>query len=66
LVNTVEIKIFNRWGELIFISNSLDEGWNGIYRGQTAQEGTYVYRAEFTDHLNNQLSQFGSFLLLRK
>jgi gliding motility-associated-like protein len=66
LVNTVEIKIFNRWGELIFISNSLDEGWNGIFRGQTAQEGTYVYRAEFTDHLNNQLSQFGSFLLLRK
>lgn len=66
LVNSIEWRIFNRWGELIFFSTSLDEGWNGIYKGQPVQEGTYVYRAEFTDHLNNQLSQFGSFLLLRR
>ena len=66
LVNSVEIKIYNRWGELIFVSNSLDEGWDGIFRGQPVQEGSYVYRAEFTDHLNNKLSQFGSFLLLRR
>ena len=66
LINTIEVRIFNRWGELIFFTNSLDEGWNGMYKGQPVQEGTYVYRAEFTDHLNNRRSQYGSFLLLKK
>lgn len=66
LVNTVTLRIFNRWGELVFFSNSLDEGWDGIFNGRPVQEGTYVYRVDFTDHLNNRLTQSGSFLLLRK
>ncbi|MBC7413204.1 MAG: gliding motility-associated C-terminal domain-containing protein [Bacteroidia bacterium] len=36
----LEIKIFNRWGQLLFTGN---EGWDGKYKGNTVSPGTYYY-----------------------
>ena len=35
-------KIFNRWGELVYESNSY-EGWDGRYQQSEAPEEVYVY-----------------------
>lgn len=45
------MRIFNRWGELIFDkknfpANSASEGWNGTIRGIPAQSDAYVYIIE--------------------
>lgn len=40
------LQIYNRWGELIFESYDLSIGWDGIYRGNMAQDGTYSYVIE--------------------
>jgi gliding motility-associated-like protein len=60
------MKIFNRWGELIFVTDNLDEGWNGEYKGSMQAEGTYVYVAKFTDRTNHTFERTGSFVLLHK
>ena len=39
-----EFAIFNRWGELIFITNDLNESWDGTYKGKRCQDGTYAWR----------------------
>ena len=41
-------RIYNRWGQQIFSTNSLIEGWDGTIRGVKQQTGTYVWmlRAE--------------------
>lgn len=39
--------IFDRWGEKIFESSALNEGWDGKYRGTLCKEGVYVYKIEF-------------------
>jgi len=41
-----EIKIFNRWGELLFQTKDLSECWNGTVAntGATLPEGTYFYQ----------------------
>ena len=31
----------------IFISNDRDFGWDGIYKGNMAQDGTYVWKVTF-------------------
>lgn len=44
-ITDFELGIFNRWGEQIYLSNSLDEGWDGT-RPITNQElpaGAYIY-----------------------
>lgn len=43
------MKIYNRWGELIFESKDVDYGWDGAYMGAKGlcQEGTYIWVIEF-------------------
>ncbi len=38
-----EFNVFNRWGELIYKSNSSEDGWNGKHRGQDVPGGVYVW-----------------------
>ncbi len=45
------LAIFDRWGEHVFEAknietNVLEQGWNGTFRGQKAQQGVYVFYAE--------------------
>lgn len=38
-----EVRIYNRWGELMFQSNDPDFRWDGTYKGREAPLGTYPY-----------------------
>lgn len=40
-----ELKIYNRWGELIFESYDIKKGWDGYYKGQLCQQDVYVWEA---------------------
>jgi gliding motility-associated-like protein len=39
--------IFNRWGEQLFESYELENGWDGIYQGENCPIGVYVYLIEY-------------------
>ncbi len=41
------MKIYNRWGEIIFESNDASVGWDGTYGGKIVQDGTYSWKIEF-------------------
>lgn len=60
-----EMMIFNRWGELIFKSNDLSYGWNGMYRGEKSQIGVYTYKIIITTHLEKKEQFIGHVSLLR-
>ncbi|RAJ79896.1 gliding motility-associated-like protein, partial [Chitinophaga dinghuensis] len=38
-----ELRIFNRWGEMIFISDDQHRGWDGKHKGVPVDVGTYVW-----------------------
>jgi gliding motility-associated-like protein len=40
------LKVFNRWGEAIFETTNIGNGWNGTYKGVQQEIGTYVYVIE--------------------
>jgi PKD repeat protein len=42
-ISEFEMTIFNKWGELLFITNDIWKGWNGFYQGQLCPEDVYVY-----------------------
>ena len=58
--------IFNRWGELLFHSNSLNNGWNGCYGGSASlcQTDTYIYVINATDYGNITHNYMGKLILL--
>jgi len=43
------LKIFDRYGELVFESADPSVGWNGTFRGMKEDNGTYVWVASYTN-----------------
>lgn len=41
-------RIFDRWGNLVFETSNIDEGWNGIYNGKPLDSGVFVYYLQAT------------------
>jgi gliding motility-associated-like protein len=40
---SVDFKIYDRWGNVVFETNDLNIGWDGKYHGMPMNTGTYVY-----------------------
>ncbi|MRG44417.1 T9SS type B sorting domain-containing protein [Chitinophaga sp. SYP-B3965] len=38
-----ELRIFNRWGEMVFISKDMHLGWDGTYKGRNVDVSTFVW-----------------------
>jgi gliding motility-associated-like protein len=57
--------IFNRWGNLIFESRSLSEGWDGRSRGRDVPQGGYTYLIRLTQADGKIVQQAGTVLLVR-
>ncbi|MEO0471822.1 MAG: PKD domain-containing protein [Bacteroidota bacterium] len=45
-VQTFNLKIFSRWGLLLFETNNMEEGWDGRFKGEDMPEGVYTYVAK--------------------
>lgn len=54
------IKIFDRWGSMLFESTDITQPWDGTYKGKTVQEGAYVYviEAKFADGNSTNLKNW--------
>ena len=39
----IDFRLYNRWGEEVFQTQSLSRGWDGNLRGQPAPSGSYFY-----------------------
>ena len=45
-IDTYNIKIFSRWGELLFESDDIEKYWDGTYNYNKVNQGTYYYQIE--------------------
>ncbi len=43
LIERYEMSIFNRWGNLLFYSNTIDRGWDGRHFNNEVPPGVYIY-----------------------
>jgi gliding motility-associated-like protein len=40
------LKVYNRWGQVIFESFDIQHTWNGTYQGEAVPMDSYVYTLE--------------------
>jgi len=62
---TYSMYIYNRWGELIFVSNDRELTWDGSYKGRQVELGTYIYYFYILDWKNNDHEYRGHVTLMR-
>ncbi len=65
IYNNFQMLIYNRWGKLLFQTNSPSIGWNGTYEGTDAPIGSYTYRITFQNADNTFSQRSGTFTLIR-
>ena len=64
-VKQFSMTIYNRFGEKIFETYNIGEGWNGNWKGRLQLQGTYVYMISFKGINNRQQNLKGTVTLIR-
>ena len=61
-----KLTIFNRWGEQVFTTGNIDEGWNGSSNGSDyyADTGVYTYLIKVTSATTEEKFEFTGFITL--
>ena len=59
------LRIYDRWGELLFESNDPETGWDGMYNGKPCQMDTYVWVLEGKFVNEKAFRDKGTVILLR-
>ena len=62
-----ELRVVNRWGEVIFTSNDPQKGWNGLKnnKGQPSPQGVYLYEVRYVNPRRQNVGLKGFVTLLR-
>lgn len=63
-IHDFQFMIYNRWGELMFMTNIPTACWDGTYKGKPADAGTYVFYLKATNFCASKETK-GTFQLIR-
>jgi gliding motility-associated-like protein len=67
-VNIRELKyfrVFNRWGQLVFETNMIGQGWDGIFQGKPAVMDVYTWTVEAIGVDGKYIKKSGNSVLIR-
>ena len=64
-IMAVNMKIYNRWGELVYQTTNVDQGWDGTVNGKQAPMGAYIHHTELTDDMGITFVKSGEIILIR-
>ncbi|MEJ7611676.1 MAG: PKD domain-containing protein [Ferruginibacter sp.] len=58
-------RVFNRWGQLVYITSRINDGWDGTFKGVGQDSGTFVWQVNATDYKGNKIFKKGTVILIR-
>ncbi len=64
-ISRMEFRVYSRWGEVVFESNSPSIGWDGQLRGVPAPSGSYYYTLSATIGGATKVERVGEVVLIR-
>lgn len=64
-LSSVHFEIYDRWGERMFVSDDLNKGWDGTFKGKPASPGVYVYYLKALCYNKAEFFKKGNITLLR-
>lgn len=61
----ISFQIYNRWGEIVFETSELSEGWNGFYKEVLQNNDIYTYKVIAIDYFDKEMDAQGHINLMR-
>ena len=65
IANLNYFRIFNRWGNLVFETKNIDEGWDGSWKGEPQPFGVYVYDIQAVTSTGKIFNKSGNVTVIR-
>lgn len=59
------LKVYNRWGQVVFYATDHNKGWDGTWKGQQQPGGVYIVLANGIDFKGNIIDKKGTVMLIR-
>ncbi len=59
------LRIFNRFGKIVFQTNRLTDSWDGRFNGLDQEMDAYTYLIDYVTYKDEHITKTGSFILLR-
>ncbi|HZX61787.1 MAG TPA: gliding motility-associated C-terminal domain-containing protein [Bacteroidales bacterium] len=63
-ITKYNFRIFNRWGQMVFNTNNIEEAWDGKSNGQYCPAGVYVWEIFYEDSKKTRVTNKGTVMLL--
>lgn len=64
-IKSCKMAVYNRWGEEIFVTNTMSEGWNGSFKGEMQPPDVFVYTVQAVGLSGQTYNLTGTVTLLR-
>ena len=67
-INSYALRIYNRWGQIVFFSEDYNVGWDGTFNGQMVQDGIYTWTIVLDRTKQDQVevvTEYGHLTLVR-
>ena len=64
-IKTMQLMVFNRWGEKVFESDNQSDSWDGTFKGVMQPPGVYTYVVDLLYLNNRKRLKEGSITLIR-
>ena len=64
-VSEFEMSVFDRWGELLFVTRNAETGWDGYYNGRLCSQDVYVYKIVAKYENGQTVTRVGDIHLIR-
>jgi len=66
LATNFSLKVYNRFGQLLFSTTNPLDGWDGTYKGMPQETATYVWQVSYIDPTNHKpVYEKGTSILIR-
>ncbi|MGB0390567.1 MAG: PKD domain-containing protein [Salibacteraceae bacterium] len=65
VVEEIDLKIYNRWGELVFETTDPQEGWDGTFNGTDVDPVVFVYNLSVTCIDRREFTKKGNITVIR-
>jgi gliding motility-associated-like protein len=64
-ITRYNFQIFNRWGQVVFHTNDIMEGWDGRSKGEYCSPDVYPWVIFWEDNKKTRVTNKGTITLLR-
>jgi gliding motility-associated-like protein len=64
-IKSYQLKIFNRWGNLVFQTNDPTRGWDGSIQGLRQATGVFIFTCSYQFENESPRTERGKFVLIR-